>query len=118
MDRGHRGARTSQREKERRRVQKISFVPAKNPGQRKLFLNGIVLRVGRYARNPRGFVFDQVVCAGRQDQQVLILRGLLEDAFDQALHVPANTEVLDSPQIDSNFHEWETFPAPTTNACS
>jgi len=46
---------------------------------------------------------NQVLAFRRQYEQIFVLRRLYDDGFTEALHVPANPGVADSPQVESNF---------------
>src|SRR5215831_19441967 len=102
MDSGNSGTWPHQREKEMRRMQQIDFVAAENPRQLNLLTDGIVFQSRRNLLRIRRVYHS--FPSRRHNEQVLVLRGLSCNGFSQALHIPANTGVPDSPQIKSYFH--------------
>src|SRR6476646_1806108 len=102
MNGGNCWAWTHQRQQKMRRVQQVNFVTAENSRQLNLFPKRIVLQAG--AKLLCVWRLNQMLALRRQNEQILVFRSLRCDGFGQALHVPADSRVADSPQVKSNLH--------------
>jgi hypothetical protein len=83
-------------------MQQVDFVTAKDSRQLELLSKRIVLQAGTKFFCCRGV--NQVLAPGRQNEQIFMVRRLHGNSFCQALHVPANSRIADSSQVESNFH--------------
>src|SRR5579864_4030723 len=97
-----RGAWSDQGQKEMRGVQQINFVTGENSWQLELLAKRIVLEAG--AKFPCVRRMNHALTLRRENEQILVFWRLGDDGFGQALHVPADARVADSPQVKSNLH--------------
>src|SRR6267378_3418947 len=85
-------------------VQKIYLVLSENPGKLYLLPNRVVCQFGSYDFRLGAPGLNQALFAWRENQQILPLGLLSQDRLNQALHIPANAGILDSPQVERNLH--------------
>src|ERR1700686_5898194 len=104
MDRNHRRARPHQWQHKVWSVQKINLVLAQNPRKLNLLPNRVVFQLGSNYFRPASPNLDHVLRTGGENQQIVPLRLLRKDRLNQALHISADAEILDSAEVESDLH--------------
>src|SRR5258708_2439798 len=118
MDRNHRCARPHQRQHKVWGVQKINPVLTENPRKLNLLPNRVVFQLGSNYFRSASPNLHHVLRARRENQQIVPLRLLCKDRLNQALHISADAEVLDSAEVESNLHGIGRFFQAVTVAAA
>src|SRR5215472_11574403 len=85
-------------------MEKIDLMSTQDSRKLKLFAYRIIFQSAREFCCSVSIDGNHLLRIRREDQQKLMACLVSQQSLDQALHIPANTRILDSAEINGNSH--------------